>query len=109
MTKRPVAYLKVNFGTAQTEPGLSNGLEVEQIYVLASHHGQGLGGRLLDLAAEKAKERGLAFVWLGVWEHNANAISMYRHRGYQEFADHTFMFGQDAQRDVLMRLDFIST
>ena len=37
--ERPVAYLKVNFGTAQTEPGLSNGLEVEQIYVLASHHG----------------------------------------------------------------------
>ena len=30
---------------------------------------------------------------------------MYRHRGYQAFADHTFMFGQDAQRDVLMRLD----
>ena len=106
---RPVAYLKVNVGTAQSEPGLSDGLEVEQVYVLASHHGQGLGGQLLDLAAEKGKERGLAFVWLGVWEHNANAISMYRHRGYREFADHTFMVGEDAQRDVLMRLDFAST
>lgn len=106
---RPVAYLKVNFGTAQTEPGLSDGLEVEKLHVLASHHGQGLGGQLLDLAADKAREHGLAFVWLGVWEHNTNAISMYRHRGYQEFADHVFMVGEDAQRDVLMRLDFIST
>ncbi|MEO7422848.1 MAG: GNAT family N-acetyltransferase [Ornithinibacter sp.] len=107
--ERPVAYLKVNFGTTQTEPGLSDGLEVEQLYVLASHHGQGLGGLLLDLAAEKARERGLAFVWLGVWEQNTNAISMYRHRGYQEFADHVFMFGEDAQRDVLMRLNLKST
>ena len=101
---RPVGYVKVNYGTAQTVPGLRDGLEVEQVYVLASHHGQGLGGQLLDLAAEKARERGLAYLWLGVWEHN-NAISLYRHRGYEEFDQHVFMFGEEEQRDVLMRLD----
>lgn len=82
-------------------PGLSDGLEVEQLYVLASHHGQGLGGQLL----EKARERGLTYLWLGVWEHNTNAISLYRHRGYEEFDQHVFMFGEEEQRDVLMRLD----
>ena len=91
---RPVAYLKVNFGTAQTERGLSDGLEVQQLYVLASHHGQGLGGHLLDLAALKARAGGLAFVWLVVWNRNTNAISMYRHRGDREFADHVFMFAR---------------
>jgi len=102
---KPVGYLKVNCGTAQTVPGLSDGLEVEQLYVLASHHGQGLGGQLLDLATEKARERGLTYVWLGVWEHNTNAISLYRHRGYEEFGQHVFMFGEEEQRDVLMRMD----
>jgi len=102
---KPVGYLKVNYGTAQTVPGLSDGLEVEQLYVLASHHGQGLGGQLLDLATEKARERGLTYVWLGVWEHNTNAISLYRHRGYEEFGQHVFRFGEEEQRDVLMRLD----
>jgi diamine N-acetyltransferase len=63
---KPVGYLKVNYGTAQSVPGLSDGLEVEQLYVLASHHGQGLGGQLLDLATEKARERGLTYLWLGV-------------------------------------------
>jgi ribosomal protein S18 acetylase RimI-like enzyme len=101
----PVGYLKVNVGTAQSEPGLSAGLEVEQLYVLASHRGEGLGGRLLDLAAAKATELGLTFVWLGVWERNTNAISVYQHRGYRQFDDHVFMFGEEAQRDVLMRLD----
>lgn len=101
----PVGYLTVNYGTAQTVPGLSDGLEVEQFYVLASHQGQGLGGQLLDLAAEKAREQGLAYVWLGVWEHNVDAISLYRHLGYEEFDQHVFMLGDEAQRDVLMRLD----
>ena len=102
---KPVGYLKVNSGTAQTVPGFSDGLEVEQVYVLASHHGQGLGGQLLDLATEKARERGLTYLWLGVWEHNTNAISLYRHHGYEEFDQHVFMFGKEEQRDVLMRLD----
>jgi diamine N-acetyltransferase len=101
----PVGYLKVNHGTAQTAPGLSDGLEVEQLYVLASHQGRGLGGQLLDLAAEKARQQGLTFVWLGVWEHNIDAISLYRHRGYKEFDQHVFLFGEEEQRDVLMRLD----
>ena len=102
---KPVGYVKVNYGTAQTVPGFSDGLEVEQVYVLASHHGRGLGGQLLDLATEKARERGLTYLWLGVWEHNSNAISLYRHRGYEEFDQHVFMFGKQEQRDVLMRLD----
>jgi ribosomal protein S18 acetylase RimI-like enzyme len=102
---RPVGYLKVNHGTAQTVPGLGDGLEVEQLYVLASHHGQGLGGQLLDLATEKARERGLTYLWLGVWEHNTNAISLYRHRGFEEFDQHVFMLGREEQRDLLMRLD----
>ena len=102
---KPVGYVKVNFGTAQTVPGFSDGLEVEQLYVLSSHHGHGLGGQLLDLAAEKARGRGLDYLWLGVWEHNPNAISLYRHRGYEEFDQHVFMFGKEEQRDVLMRLD----
>ena len=101
----PVGYLKVNRGTAQTVPGLSDGLEVEQLYVLAGHHGQGLGGRLLDLAADKARQNGLSYLWLGVWEHNTRAISLYRHRGFETFDEHAFMFGEEEQRDLLMRLD----
>ena len=104
----PVGYLKVNFATAKSVPGLSDGLEVEQLYVLASNRGQGLGGQLLDLATEKARERGLTYVWLGVWEHNTDAISLYRHRGYEEFDQHVFMFGAEEQRDILMRLDLVT-
>ena len=101
----PVGYLKVNRGAAQTEPNLADGLEVEQLYVLRSHQGRGLGGRMLDLADATARAHGLGFVWLGVWEHNVNAISLYRHRGFRVFDEHVFMLGEVAQRDLLMRAE----
>ena len=101
----PVGFLKVNRGEAQTEPDLDDGLEVEQIYILASHHGQGLGGRLIKHAITTAKVEGSPFIWLGVWENNRKAIAVYEHLGFVPFGDHTFLFGDEEQRDVLMRFD----
>lgn len=101
----PVGYLKLNRGRAQTEPGLEAGLELEQLYVRMAHHGRGLGGQLLDLAVDAARRDSYGFVWLGVWEQNHNAISLYRHRGFQVFDKHVFMFGAEPQTDLLMRLD----
>lgn len=101
----PVGFLKVNRGRAQTEPGLDDGLEVEQIYVRATRHGRGHGKRLLEHAIRTARAEGCPFIWLGVWEHNDRAIAVYEHLGFVPFGDHTFLFGSEEQRDVLMRLD----
>jgi diamine N-acetyltransferase len=76
----PVGYLKLNRGRAQTEPGLEAG---EQ------RRGQ---ARLVRVHVAC------------VWEQNHNAISLYRHRGFQVFDKHVFMFGAEPQTDLLMRL-----
>ena len=101
----PVGYMKLNRGRTQTVSDLDAGLEVEQLYVKKTHHGLGLGGQLLDLAVERARREAFGFVWLGVWERNENAISIYLHRGFRVFGDHVFMFGSEAQTDLLLRLD----
>lgn len=103
----PVAFLKLNRGDAQTEPGLEDGLEVEQVYVRSTHQGLGLGRLLLEHATDRARAQGLGFVWLGVWERNTKGIAVYERLGYQVFGEHTFLFGTDPQRDVLMRLDLV--
>ena len=96
-------YLKINFGSAQTELHNTPSLEVERIYVLAEHHGKKIGHLLLNFAIQTAKDNALDYVWLGVWEHNHKAISFYEKHGFKTFGSHPFMLGGDKQTDLLMK------
>jgi ribosomal protein S18 acetylase RimI-like enzyme len=57
-------------------------VEVERLYLLESHTGQGLGRRLLDAARRWARlQPGQPRLWLTVWHGNARAIGFYRRVG----------------------------
>jgi ribosomal protein S18 acetylase RimI-like enzyme len=96
-------YMKLNFGPAQTEFQDSETLEIERIYVLAEHHGKKIGRQLLDFAVQQAIDKGFPYLWLGVWEHNHNAIGFYEKHGFKLFGSHPFMLGSDKQTDLLMK------
>lgn len=98
-------YLKLNEWDAQTDIRDSASMEVERIYVLRRFQDRGLGGRLIDAAAEIVEERGKEYLWLGVWERNDGAIRFYRRHGFREFSTHMFDLGGEPQRDLLMRRD----
>ena len=102
---QPLAYLKLNLPGAQTENSYAEGLEIERIYVQPSRKGQGLGRRLIGQAVQVAREHGLPYVWLGVWERNPEAIEFYTNMGFERCGEHIFTIGQDAQRDWIMRKD----
>lgn len=99
-----IGYLKVNTGEAQTDIKEDNALEVERIYLLKEFHGRKVGQLLLDKALDIARQRGAKYIWLGVWENNARAISFYKKNGFVEFGKHSFLLGDDEQTDILMKL-----
>ncbi|HEY8928971.1 MAG TPA: GNAT family N-acetyltransferase [Mucilaginibacter sp.] len=96
-------YLKLNYNNAQTEFRDSNALEVERIYVSRQYHKKNIGKELLHFATNKAIENNFEYIWLGVWEHNHNAIGFYQHHGFEIFSSHEFMLGDDRQTDLLMK------
>ena len=100
-----LGYLKTNTGAAQSEPQDPQALEIERIYVLSAHHGQGVGAALYRQARHDAEQQGAPYLWLGVWEHNRSALQFYQKHGFTAFASHTFTLGSDAQTDILMKLD----
>lgn len=100
-----IGYLKLNFGDAQTELKDNKALEIERIYVAKAFHGQKLGQLLYDKAIEVAKEKKVGYVWLGVWEENHRAIQFYTKNGFVAFDKHVFLLGNDAQTDIMMKLD----
>jgi ribosomal protein S18 acetylase RimI-like enzyme len=105
MDQNVIGYLKLNFGASQTELKDNNALEIERIYVLKEFHGKKVGQFLFVKAIEIAKEYHVAYVWLGVWENNKRALQFYTKNGFVEFDQHIFVLGDEAQTDIMMKLE----
>lgn len=103
--EKVIGYLKLNTGVSQTELKDNDALEIERIYVLKDFHGKKVGQLLFDKAITKAKEWHVAYVWLGVWEENKRALQFYTKNGFVEFDQHVFVLGDEAQTDIMMKLE----
>jgi diamine N-acetyltransferase len=105
LDEKVIGYLKINMGGSQTELKDNDALEIERIYVLKEFHGKKVGQLLFDKAITIAKELQVAYVWLGVWEENKRALQFYTKNGFVEFDQHIFVLGDDAQTDIMMKLE----
>lgn len=100
---RNIAYLKINFGQAQTDLQDESSLEIERIYVLSEFQGKKIGQFLMDQALLIAAAQGLSYIWLGVWNKNPGAIKFYSRNGFVAFGQHPFMLGAEEQTDIMMK------
>jgi ribosomal protein S18 acetylase RimI-like enzyme len=105
MDENVVGYLKLNKGGSQTELKDNDALEIERIYVLKAFQGKKVGQLLFEKAITIAKELQVAYVWLGVWEENKRALQFYTKNGFIEFDQHVFVLGDEAQTDIMMKLE----
>lgn len=99
-----IGYLKLNWGSAQTERLLDNALEIQRIYLVKESQGKGLGAHLVDFAKEIARQKEIAMLWLGVWDQNQSSIRFYEKMGFEVFDKHVFPFGDEDQIDLLMKM-----
>lgn len=102
---KPIGYLKVNYGKAQTELQDDKSFEIERIYVLKEFQRRKVGQLLYEKAFQIAKNKKAGYIWLGVWENNFKALSFYRKNGFAEFDRHIFELGNSRQIDYMMRLE----
>lgn len=100
---KTIGYLKLNSGSAQTEPQEDNSLEIERIYVSREYHGKKVGQLLYEKAFEVAHKLKKQSIWLGVWEENPRAIRFYEKNGFTAFDKHIFIMGNDEQTDIMMK------
>ena len=104
LNDKTVGYLKINFGSSQTELKDDKAVEIERIYVLKEYLGKNVGQALYNQAIQVAQQKGAEYIWLGVWEKNARAIAFYKKNGFVEFNKHIFTLGDDEQTDIMMKL-----
>ena len=101
--RTPVGFAKVRSYEKPKELSGKNPLEIERIYAIKDQIGKGVGKKLMETCIDHAVKNNYDTVWLGVWEHNARAISFYKSWGFVEFGNHIFTVGNDPQTDILMK------
>lgn len=99
-----LGYLRLNFGTAQTNQSLENACEIERIYVAKNFQGLKIGRTLYEKAIKSAQNAGSEWLWLSVWDQNEKAIGFYENLGFTVFGRNDFKLGTEEQSDLLMRL-----
>lgn len=103
LDEKPVGYALMRESKMPKELGSGNAIEIVRIYSEQKAIGKGVGKALMLRCIEIAYEKDKNVIWLGVWEHNNNAISFYQKFGYEQFGTHIFMLGDDPQTDFLMK------
>ncbi len=99
----PIGYARVRRSPTPSELGNVKAIEIERLYADKKYLGKRVGYLLMSECLQYARDNDFQVVWLGVWEHNARAIAFYKRWGFEQFGDHIFMLGNDAQTDILMK------
>lgn len=101
-SRRAAGYAKIR--TSEKPAALDTpAIEIERLYAHREYLGKRVGHMLMQTCLAFAKKKGYETLWLGVWEKNSRAISFYEKNGFEKFGQHTFMLGNDAQTDWLMK------
>jgi ribosomal protein S18 acetylase RimI-like enzyme len=79
-------------------------LELRQLYVREPWHGSGAARELTDWLIAEARRRGADELYLSVFTQNHRARRFYARYGFEEVGPTTFMVGNQADEDVIMRL-----
>jgi ribosomal protein S18 acetylase RimI-like enzyme len=77
-------------------------LELSKCYVLERDHGSGIAGALLLSTIERAKDMGVAGIWLGVNQKNVRAQRFYQKNGFKIVGEKTFNVGGQVHHDFVM-------
>lgn len=101
--EEPVGYVRMRESINPPELCNSNVIEIARIYATSNSIGKGVGKALMQRCIDIALEMNKDVIWLGVWEHNQRAIDFYIKCGFEKFDTHTFLLGDDAQTDWIMK------
>jgi len=89
------------FSPKDCVPG-SAASELYRIYVAGKWHGRGAAQQLMTEVMSRVIDANSDWMWLGVWEHNSKAIAFYQKWQFEAVGEHSFLLGNDLQRDLIM-------
>lgn len=79
--------------------------EVQRLYLLQEYQGGGRGSRMLEHALNWLEADGPRTLWIGAWSENYGAQRLYGRYGFTKVGEYSFMVGDHADREFILRRD----
>ena len=77
-------------------------VELQRLYVVPEHWGQGVGSRLMTSLIDLAATRAYGHMWLRVWQENQRAIEFYRKWAFSSVGSDTYHVGACSETVLIM-------
>lgn len=90
----PAGFVKIRTGSTPDDVPGDSPLELHQVYVIPDQQRFGVGRRLIEAAADFARNQANDGIWLSVWEDAPWAVNFYRKCGFSEVGVMDFKLGK---------------
>ena len=98
----PCGYAKLVDSPAPEYVTSDNNIELQRLYVNSSFQGKGVGKLLASQAEKEARNRGIHYLWLRVWDGNELARDIYINWGYVIIGNEPYEVGNENRTVLLM-------
>ncbi|KAF2663445.1 acetyltransferase [Microthyrium microscopicum] len=76
---------------------MDNIVELQRLYIHPAYRSKGIGRSLAERLETVAIQQHFFHIWLGVWEENQNAMTLYEKWGYKKIGERDFSVGTITQ------------
>jgi ribosomal protein S18 acetylase RimI-like enzyme len=99
----PIGFILVGACKLPVENREPTAGEVQQLYVLATHHNLRLGTHLMNLGIEWLEAQGRTPLYVGVWSENYGAQRFYTRYGFEKVGEYGFPVGGTVDLEFILK------
>jgi len=99
----PIGFLAVGACKLPIENREPTAGEIQQLYVLATHHNLRLGSRLMELGIEWLETQSMTPLYVGVWSENFGGQRFYGRFGFKKVGEYGFRVGSTVDHEFIFK------
>lgn len=101
--ERMVGYAKVGHVDLPVKSPIPKGAqEIHRVYIDKEFQGRGLGKAMMLHILSLPRIATAPIVYLGVWEENVTAQSLYRQYGFEPVGKYLYQVGDQSDKEIIM-------
>jgi ribosomal protein S18 acetylase RimI-like enzyme len=101
-----VGYCKAGPVGVPVDVGARRSAELKQLYVRRSHHGCGVGDRLMQFFLEWVAANQIQDAYISCWSENYRALRFYRRHGFEECGKYLYQVGKQFDDERILKRSF---